>query len=726
MVTPLSYPLRMIRIDYVPDFSIVESLEPEHVFKSLKEEWNINCVWLVGTLGFDGLGHKTTFDANGYEKYEKLGKFDYLRTYVPFAKKYGIIVIAYMNMHWYRYEFAEKHSEWEQVTSDGDKYGKVHPLYGNGATFCVNSPWRDWALGLLEEVMKTGVDGVFLDGPVIFPDCCYCEFCRDKFSQQIGEEIPREDWEDPIWKKFVEFRESSLSSFLKDAREKIKRINPEAIIFINSGGWAGSSWRLARDIQKLNPFQDLAGAEAFFHYAEIHNPYETLVMGKYLRAGKKPAVVFTHYMNGNWHYLNLPEGEIKRAIVQTAASNANHWLACLYPSLKYQPTSNIPVKELFEFIEANKELFQNTSSIADIGIVISSRTGKYWLSQVKDIYTLLDSGREENLIVDIKQSSTKRSSVRKRLCEKILTNSYEGYLRAIIRNHILFDILLDQDINYKTLRKYKAIVFPDAYCFDESSAEELKKYIHTGGNAIFSFEAGLYNEIGEPTEELFDLLGIAKIDGAFTPMLGENYIKITTPFAELHNNTLIERSDYALKILPQRNVKTYSYFMEPLDKVYTPLKDISKYPAIIINNFGRGKVIYFAEAIGQFFKKTGIISAEQRIIGAIKYLVTSPIISTTAPKTVSIELYKQKDRFILHLVNNTFDHRPVNEFIPLTNISITLSLPLQNPIAEIRPLRENSFLRTEIDDNRITLTIPQLKLYELIVIEPETKESKND
>lgn len=60
-------------------------------------------------------------------------------------------VLAYLNMHWYSYDFGTKHPEWEQRMADGKSYGEVVPLYGSGTTFCVNSPWRDWAYLLICE-----------------------------------------------------------------------------------------------------------------------------------------------------------------------------------------------------------------------------------------------------------------------------------------------------------------------------------------------------------------------------------------------------------------------------------------------------------------------------------------------------------------------------------------------------------------------------------------------
>ncbi len=97
---------------------------------------------MLGTLGTQGLGYVTTFDSPHFEKAPALGKRDVVREYVPIAHRHGIKVLAYLNLHWYAYDFAAKHPDCEQLLADGTPYGRKEPLYGDGTTFCVNSPWR--------------------------------------------------------------------------------------------------------------------------------------------------------------------------------------------------------------------------------------------------------------------------------------------------------------------------------------------------------------------------------------------------------------------------------------------------------------------------------------------------------------------------------------------------------------------------------------------------------
>jgi len=176
-------PVRMIRRDYLNDFACFFNADMDKLAWEARYLWKANCEWIMATPGCSpGTGHLTLFNSDRFEKFPGTGSRDILREYLPYARRHKIHIIAYINMHWYSYDFASQHPSWEQLLEDGTPYGRKHPLYGNGTTFCVNSPWREWAFDMIQEVMKTGVDGCFLDGPVIYPGACYCKYCIEKFS----------------------------------------------------------------------------------------------------------------------------------------------------------------------------------------------------------------------------------------------------------------------------------------------------------------------------------------------------------------------------------------------------------------------------------------------------------------------------------------------------------------------------------------------------------------
>lgn len=112
---------------------------------------------------------------------------DYLSAYLPEARKRGIRVLIYFNVHWYTMAMGEAHPDWRQIREDGTPVDRV---YDTGTDFCVNSPWREWCFQVLRDLAAYPIDGIFYDGPIFRQDTCYCRHCRVKFRRQYGRDLP--------------------------------------------------------------------------------------------------------------------------------------------------------------------------------------------------------------------------------------------------------------------------------------------------------------------------------------------------------------------------------------------------------------------------------------------------------------------------------------------------------------------------------------------------------
>ena len=708
-------PVRMLRVDHMPDFAEMKNEDMDALARSRKEKWGINCEWIMGALAWGGRGDLTAFDTPLFERAPGFENFDYLRKYTPAAHKYGIRVVSYLNMHWYSYAFAGKHPGWEQLMSSGESYGRKNPLYGNGTTFCVNSPWRDWAFSMIREAMKTGIDGVFLDGPVVFPDCCSCDSCQRQFRKEYGSPIPKEDWTNPLWRKFIDFREESMGRFLRDAQKAVREISPQGVIFLNAGSWSPGSWRVARDIQNVSPFQNFNGAEAFYHYTGSQNQYPYAMAGKYLRAGGKQAVVFMHYMNGSWHYLLLPPNELKSGLIQTVASGANPWLALIQSSLLSQPLGAEPAKEIFDFLEAHKEYYTGMESAAETAVLFSARTGRNYISTPEIFARRAGSGKRGWASMTAEEAAT--LTARKKESEDLLTSAVEGYFHALTRAHVPFDIILDQDLTKEKLARFKVLVLPDAACLTADGATAIREFVRNGGNLLASYEAGFYDEHGEISDALHETLGIKEVVGTFPVYRGENYVQAVSEYWGMAKDRLVERAPQALQVRAAERVDTPARFLEPLDKPYVALKGVSEFPALLLNRYGRGKVAYFPEAMGIFIGESRMPTAEMRISRAMEYLTEKPFLWVEAPKTVSADVYRLKgpDRIAIHLVNNTVDGHPVSEFLPVSDIVVKLRTNRKPVRAFV--LRENEKIRTAFQNGWFEVRLSRLKMYEIIVVD---------
>lgn len=720
-------PVRMMRLDYLGEMDRMQNADMDALAKSKRDDWCINCEWVVGTLGAaPGLGFQTTFNTPHLEKYPPLGDFDLLREYLPHARKYGLRVLAYLNMHWFAYDWADQRPGWEQVTVDGVAYGRKNPLYGNGTTLCVNSGWRDWATGLIAEAMKTGIDGIFLDGPLFYPGCCYCEDCRAKFLKHHGADIPLvEDWSDPMWARFIDFRARSLAEFMADGRAAAKSVNPDAVAFLNAGTWHANTWRFARSLDTISDFEDFNGAEEFFHPgAPGKSVLAWAATAKYVAAGGKPAIVFSHHALGAWHYIPLPKIETQLAIAQTVACGANPWFAVFDYALDHSRDDAVEsVKEIQSFLAANEPYYTQCESMADVALLNSSQTSTYYVSKYPEFYGNLGSGREENLGVDAGGGGRVDDwRKRKEICEAVVDQSYLGYFQALTRAHIPFDVVLDKHISADALKRYRALVLPNSACLSDGQIKTIREFVNQGGSVIAEFETGSYDELGRPRaiNPLLETLGVASIGRMKRPVSAEEYVRVKTPHPAMdgfRREQLLGRPSHSLECTAAAGTEAPAVFMNEVGGSYSKLKGDSAVPALIVRGAGSGRTVYVPSLIGDYYGRLKMADYQKLVENIVRWAHVEPFfIEVNAPSTVEVEPRRSKDRgeILIHLVNNTGDmQRPVSEIIPIRDVRIRLR---GSGFSSATALRTGVELDVTFVPDGIEFTLPEIGVYELVVV----------
>lgn len=93
---------------------------------------------------------------------------------------------------------------------------------------CLNHPeFRDFMKGWIKAAVETGADVIFWDEPHFYlphwmggrPNTwgCRCNFCKDKYHQRYGEELPQIETE-----QVIEFKQNSIKDFLSEMISYVK------------------------------------------------------------------------------------------------------------------------------------------------------------------------------------------------------------------------------------------------------------------------------------------------------------------------------------------------------------------------------------------------------------------------------------------------------------------------------------------------------------------------
>lgn len=149
----------------------------------------------------------------------------------------GIRVIARFDISKANKKFLETNPEWFSRGLDG---GPV--MFEDCASVCVNGDYQQKRMvEIISEILhKYPIDGIFFNIPGYstfdysqkYVGICQCENCKRRFSEWSGGlTLPTvEDPNDPVFRKYEEFKRFTVSDLLGKIRRTVKKINPEVAL----------------------------------------------------------------------------------------------------------------------------------------------------------------------------------------------------------------------------------------------------------------------------------------------------------------------------------------------------------------------------------------------------------------------------------------------------------------------------------------------------------------
>jgi len=602
---------------------------------------------------------------------ETIGDTDPMKELTETARKHGLRNRIYVNVHWFDRSFYEKHKDWAQVRADGTP---ISDLYGEGWSMCVNSPWRDFSFKILDEIARNyPVDAIFLDGPAIYGGCCYCKYCRDLFFEKYGVEIPKEpNWEDINWKRFIEFRYESLARYMRDAYNLVKSINPEIAVYLNFSGVTWPKYGSAVDPERLAAHEDIIGVECYQFYTRpvevpIWFPTWTTKYAYSISNGK-PVCLFLAGGHLPWYLYPVTDAEVKLSIAQGVANGAIH------------TDVSEPGAGIFRIVEENPQYFVGAKSVADVALLWSRHTGDFYTA--KEL--LIEAQTREELTklagdfhIDWSER-IKSKGVAKSEAERIYVEEVRGFFEALLRSHVLFDLIGEVNLTAENLSKYKALILPASACLSPLHVSAVKSYVENGGNLIISYVASLYDEMGGMLENfaLSDALPIKYLGFTLGPFRWD-YMRLR----EGHKVTegikkLLPAPQFLLGVEAKSRSETLGVMMAPLPHRYGRVEKETKYPTIVAGEYGKGKVIYFAGNFGGQYWAHRFPDYRKLIINALSWAINGAwTVEVEAPQTVEVSLFSKDDFLVIHLVNMTYEYqRPVEKVLP-ADVDLKIKIP---------------------------------------------------
>lgn len=623
-----------------------------------------------------------------------------LDDYLKKAHSRNIKVVIYYNVHAIEISYARKYHQWQQLMEDGKP---IENVYIVDSSFCINSPWREEVFQTLRKLAEYKIDGIFYDGPIFFPNSCYCEHCRKQFREAYSIDLPSKTGlssrrDSPEWNKLLEFQSDSITRFLRDSNKIVKEANPHILLYMN-GNTIAPSWPTARENRKIIKETDILGAEGGFLYGELdESVYKPGAVAKILetQADGKPTVVFDAAKQGPWAFSKLPPGEISILYSQTITHQANVWLAISINPPSFKNEMDV-VRMYNRFIRENPEPFHKTESMAKIGLIWPQNAGNYY------------NGSSVPLTDFTKEMKTEKAGNTE--------EEFYGFYDGLSREHFPFDVLDEESLN-NGLRKYDLLILPNSSCLKKDAVDKIRNFVRNGGNLISTFETSLYNESGKKLDrfQLNDVFGIEDSSDIFGPLKWD-YL---SPNEDNHfalkgiNQRYINAPLFGLRI--KTKAKVPLYFCKPLPGSYSGSPEVSDFPLMIQNNYNQGNSIYFAGTFGGSLFKYHFPEYYQILNNLVSGLSKTLIRLENTPSSIEVNLRKKGNSIFLYLINFTSEmRRPIQKIIPCYNLKIEVLL--KEKVKRVNALWCKKEIKFTIKEDSISFELPVIEDYEVIEIQ---------
>ncbi|MEM2209717.1 MAG: beta-galactosidase trimerization domain-containing protein [Nitrososphaerota archaeon] len=709
-------PLYAVTIE-LPAAKDLENIDVKRIVRKLtKNGVNVIVAFAVGYWP----GGTTFYQSNIAPHHPNLKDRDLLKEIIEEAHRNGARVIGYVNVLWGDKKLYFEHPEWAQRRIDG-KPTTWEENYTSVA-MCPNTPYKDYIINVIKEISeKYDIDGFYFDEPS-FQSWCNCSYCRELFKKQFNQELPTEEkWGDPLWQKFIQWRYEKITEFKKFLYNSVKKDNvaiffqhpfplafwpKEAILFLEKIGEKVTryvkemvTWYIplayGSDLEEVSKFEDIIHMELY--RKSVGRPlwwYGVCI--KLARAinDKKPILVLNMQGNSPFDLSSLPDDELKLAIGEIVANSGNPLFALYYPDIA-DPNGWKIIFNQFKELKKYEEYLINRESVKFVAILYSRKTIDFF-----------DSSEE------IKH-----------------TNELLGFCKALLQEHIPFDIVTEDNLMNK-LNDYKILILPNVVFLSKEKVEAIKDFVRRGGGIIASYRTSIYdNDEKRDNLGLSEVLGVKYLGYEKQVFTTDSYMKIKNKHPIINKslyNLLIPSFGSQLAIEALKNAQVISTLIEESIVHYAPLGEDTNLPTIVTNEYDKGRTVYFAGPVGCRYLEYAIPYHRNLIINSIKWLSKNklPLIAKNCPETIAIIPWyqKEKGRHVIHLVNSVRDdiEFPITHVPTFYNIEIELLVNTKAKYKAEQLFPEKKKLSIIKKKGRILLKIPEVKHHCIISIKKQS------
>jgi len=556
---------------------------------------------------------------------------------------------------------------------------------------CINSPYVDrWMIPQLRELAERySPDGFFLDHVWAWRlPVCRCKYCQAQFYDDVRGDLPRGP-DDPVWSEYQLWLRGKVGSVLQRCAEAIHDVDPDMVLGAN---------HVYSNEAPLVPPDDVG-----YLIEESGDPLSSSFHARQLVTTGKSFDVMSTRFAGSWgDWSLLPATALKHNFAPILANGGRCYLGDkMYPTGKLEAAAYDAIGEAFRFVEEREPFLRGATPVPYIAV--------------------LNAGSSQFL-------AESRGLVPLRGAHKALVES--GYHCNILNEQTLVE----------TLDSYKSLILPDQSHLTDDVQQAIRQFVSNGGGLVASYATSARDSAGRflPDFGLGDLFGVS-LEGEYpysvplsqeTP-LGTNYAyaiideKVSPELAAM---PIVIHGRF-LNVVPitARPLAALHHHLNPEEAEYlfafgdAPAGEDSGYPAIVINSYGKGQVVYIAGELFSAYWSSNAPRLKYLLRQLVELVTADKLLVIDAPPNVEVSLFRQGTSVIVHLVNYHVEKSgggsTFAEYVPPVR-DVELRMRLDFTPSRVRQMPEGLSLPYSADGGVLRLQVPQFQIHSCLVLEP--------
>jgi hypothetical protein len=642
-----------------------------------------------------------------------MGSRDVLREISTACKAAGIRVIARIDFRGADEEVYKKFPDWFMLNVNKQPVSTTYE-YGNRkltlfASCYLGKHRNEYLKELVSYILKNyPLDGIWHNAPVS-NGICYCERCTSSYKDATGKELPIDQKSSPeeldeymVWKVKV------ADNHMDGIKKLIKTYGQDKIYCAEIFSMYGVEGRVNSgiDLNNARAHFDFLVSVAFVDSGDPDHTYQSLnyasTITKFLKsmAPEREAIILCGG-NGTIHRMvSDPKVDYKVWLWEVLSAGGRFWdnYFTNIPDAAYDRRNIYDHKDVFLFVKKHEKVLERHAPVANVGIYYSRPT---------------------------------RLSYREKLEEGDKFGSeIRGVETVLMENHIPHDFILDDQLSKEKLAQYKLVILPNVRCMSTSEIGLIRNYVSDGGSLLATYTTSLYDENGKQRIDfgLHQLFGV-HYSGKKENTRRDNYqfilnkehalVKVDSGRTELLFN-----AGYTALCKPTKEAKVICTWVptiqnQPPDKSWVE-KFSTEYPTIVENNYGKGKIVYFANQPDLLSYEIGHPDPRNVLLRSVRHLAGNTIpIQSNAPSSVHIGLTKsllKSGEYILSLVNTTSGFaRPIRQLIPVQYINVKVRLDGRS-VKSYDVLRSQGNYNVKTNGQQLDLTFSRLEDFSAVHI----------